>query len=208
MSERTPSPAAEASPAGERKTFRRATRSDAIELAKARFLAGDRVEMQVLADELSVSRTTLYRWVGEREQLYGEVFGELVDEWLALVEPQVEGAGIDRFATILQRFLEFAAGSEPLTLFTQREPTLAMRILMDPAGPVTAHANAALRRLLSEIDPEVEISDQIGNGIGVVSRTLVWANIATGQEPDIDGAVSLARTLLQASGLEAPERAR
>ena len=48
------------------------------------------------------------------------------------------------------------------------------------AGPVTTHSNQALSRLLAEVDPEVTISDQIGNGISVVSRTLVWANIATG----------------------------
>jgi AcrR family transcriptional regulator len=185
-------------------TFRRATSADARELAQARFLAGDRLEMRQLAEDLNVSRTTLYRWVGEREQLIGGVLGELVDEWVALVEPQAEGSGSERFLNMLRRFLEVASDYEPLTNFTQREPTLAMRVLMDPAGAVTVHANEALRRLLAEIDPEVEVSDQIGNGIGLVARTLVWANIAVGQAPDIDGAVSLASTLLQASGLDMP----
>lgn len=158
--------------------------------------------MGLLAEDLGVSRTTIYRWVGEREQLIGELLGAQVDDWVALVEPQADGSGSARFLDMLRRFLEVAAGYEPLTNFTQREPTLAMRVLMDPAGPVTEHANQALRRLLAEIDPDVEISDQIGNGIGLVARTLVWANIATGQEPDIEGAVNLASTLLQASGLE------
>jgi AcrR family transcriptional regulator len=185
------------------KPFRRATRDDAIELARARFLAGDRLEMGTLAEELSVSRTTLYRWVGEREQLIGEVFGNLVDEWLALIEPQVDGVGREGFLLLLRRFLEFAASSEPLTNFTRREPALAVRILMDPAGAVTVHANLALRRVLTGIDPEVEVSDEVANGIGLVARTFVWANIAAGQEPNIEGAVSLASTLLQASGLPA-----
>ncbi len=187
--------------------FRRATRGDAIDLAQAKFLAGDRLEMGLLAEELNVSRTTLYRWVGEREQLIGEVFGRLVDDWLALVEPQIEmEAGVEHFLAVLRGFLEFASRSEPLTTFTQREPSLAMRILMDSSGPVAEHANDALRRLLAEIDPDIEIGDQISNGIGMVARTLVWANIATGQEPDIDGAVSLAKTLLQAAGLEVAVR--
>lgn len=186
--------------------FRRARRTDAIELARDRFLAGDRLEMQMLADELDVSRTTLYRWVGEREQLIGEVFGSLVDRWLELVEPEAEGEGSDRFLDLLRRFLEFAADSEPLTEFTQREPALAIRVLMDPDGPATAHANAALKRLLAEIDPSVAVSDQIANSIGLLARTLVWANIATGRQPDVDGAVELAGMLLEAAGLPAPVR--
>ncbi len=187
-------------------TFRRARRADAIDLARVRFLAGDRLEMQALADELDVSRTTLYRWVGEREQLIGEVFGSLIDRWLELVEPQAEGQGSDRFLDILRRFLVFAASSDPLTEFTQREPALAIRVLMDPEGPATVHANRALQRLLAEIDPSVEVSDKVANSIGLLARTLVWANIATGREPDVDGAVDLAAMLLDASGLQgAPE---
>lgn len=203
----TPPPSQGDAPVAATHTFRRPTKADAIELARARFLAGERLEMGLLAEELSVSRTTLYRWVGEREQLIGEVIALLVDEWVALVEPQAEGTGSERFLNMLRRFLEVAASFEPLTNFTQREPTLAMRVLMDPSGAVTDHANQVLKRLLDEINPEVEVSDQIGNGIGLVARSLVWANIATGQEPDIDGAVNLASTLLQASGLEAPSRA-
>ena len=34
--------------------------------------------------------------------------------------------------------------------------------------------------------------------IGLVARTLVWANIAVDQDPDIDGVVELTRTLLEA----------
>ncbi len=66
-----------------RPDFRRPTREDAINLARARFISGERVEMQVLAAELDIGRTTLYRWVGEREQLLEEVFAGLVDEWFA-----------------------------------------------------------------------------------------------------------------------------
>ena len=179
--------------------FRRARRADAIELARTKFLAGDRLEMNLLADELSISRTTLYRWVGEREQLIGEVFGTLIDEWVALVEPQAEGEGSERFLDILRRFLILAAGTGPLTDFTRREPALAIRILMDPSGPATLHANRQLKRLLAEIDPSREISEKVANSIGLLARTLVWANIATGREPDVDGAVELAAMLLEAS---------
>lgn len=171
------------------------------------FLAGERVEMRTLADALDISRTTLYRWVGEREQLMGEVLGGLVEGWLATVEPEVRGEGVTRFLDLLRRFLELAAAASPLTEFTQREPALALRVLVDRKGAVSERSNEALYRKLAEIGPGPPVPTDIADAIGLVARTLVWVNIATGQEPDIEGAVDLARVLLGACGLSSPHRA-
>lgn len=186
--------------AAERVAFRRPTRKDAVALARERFLAGDRVEMNALADELDIGRTTLYRWVGEREQLIGEVFGGLVDEWLAAVEPDAVGAGLDRFLDVIRRYLGFAAASEPLTAFAEREPALALRILMDRDGPVARRSVDAVRRLLAEADPRLELPADTARAIVMVAIALVWGNVATGQEPAIDDAVALTRTLVVAAG--------
>jgi AcrR family transcriptional regulator len=179
--------------------FRRPTREHAIALARARFLAGERVEMNQLTAELDIGRTTLYRWVGEREQLIGEILGQLVDEWVALVERQASGTGVARFLDVLRRYLEHAAGSAALTDFTTREPALALRVLMDREGQVARRSAAAIRRVLNEADPTVELPADTVRAITLVSITLVWAYIATGQEPDLDGAMTLTRTLLEAA---------
>ena len=177
--------------------FRRPTSEDALAFARAQFLAGERVEMQTLAAQLGVSRTTVYRWVGEREQLMGDILSGLIEDWLAGVAPEASGEGIDLFCDVLRRFLEFAAASPPLTDFTQREPALALRVLNDREGAVTTQANETIRHLLDEILPGTPIPNEVSNAIGLVARTLVWANIATGSEPDIEGAVDLARRLLR-----------
>jgi AcrR family transcriptional regulator len=179
--------------------FRRPTREHAVALARARFLAGERVEMNQLAEELDIGRTTLYRWVGEREQLIGEILGQLVDEWVALVEPRAKGAGADRFLDVLRRYLEHAAGSPPLTVFTEREPALALKVLLDRDGQVAKHSGDEIRRVLSEADPTVQLPEETVRAITLVAISLVWAYIAAGQEPDIDGAISLSRTLVQAA---------
>jgi AcrR family transcriptional regulator len=57
----------------EPKPASRATALDAFELAKRKWLAGERLDIGKLADELDVGRATVFRWVGSREQLYGEV---------------------------------------------------------------------------------------------------------------------------------------
>lgn len=178
--------------------FRRPTADDALALAREQFLAGERVEMRALSEQLGINRTTLYRWVGEREQLMGTLFSALVDEWLELVrEPGDEG--IEGFLDLLRRFLVLGSRFEPLNLFTRREPALALRILTDREGAVTANADATIARVIGEVAPEVDPPDDAIRAIGLVARTLVWANIATGQDPDIEGVVALTRTLLESS---------
>ena len=126
--------------------FRRPTADDAIRLAREQFLAGERIEMGALAEQLGINRTTLYRWVGEREQLMGTLISSLIDEWLEQVRPTVTSTGVDGVLEIIRRFLELAAGYEPLTAFTRREPPLALRVLTDRDGAVTRKADATVAR--------------------------------------------------------------
>ncbi|MFN8151682.1 MAG: QsdR family transcriptional regulator [Solirubrobacterales bacterium] len=179
--------------------FRRPTADDALALARDQFLAGERVEMGALAAQLGINRTTLYRWVGEREQLMGTLFSALIDEWLEAVRAERDYAGVEGFLDILRGVLELGAEFEPLTEFTRREPALAMRVLSDRSGAVAANADATISRLLSEVAPEVDPPESVIRAISVVSRTLVWANIATDQEPDVDGVIDLSRTVLESS---------
>lgn len=161
-------------------------------------MAGERVEMQVLAADLDIGRTTLYRWVGEREQLLEEVFAGLVDEWFAEVIPQAQGGGRDRLIDVMRRFLEFAAGFDPLSEFAAREPALTMRLLLDREGMIAERSKSAVRDLLAAEAPDLVVPENIIDAIEVSAAALVWANIAIGREPDIDGAIDLCETLLDA----------
>ncbi len=178
--------------------FRRPTRQDAVDLARQRFLAGERVEMQMLASDLEIGRTTLYRWVGEREQLLEEVFAGLVNDWFEEVIPRAEGTGRERLLDVMRRFLEFASGFDPLSEFAAREPALTMRLLLDRDGMIAENSKAAVRELLSENTPELVVPENIIDAIEMSAAALVWANIAIGRKPDIDGAIDLCETLLDA----------
>src|SRR5262245_25508423 len=50
---------------------------DVLHAARRRFLRGERVDMNDLAREVGIGRATLYRWVGSRDQLLGEVLWSL-----------------------------------------------------------------------------------------------------------------------------------
>ena len=176
--------------------FRRPVREDAVAQARSRFISGDRVEMQTVAASLGIGRTTLYRWVGEREDLLGEVFAGLVDEWFAEVVPQAEGSGQDRLLDVMRRFLEFAANFVPLSDFAAREPALTMRLLLDREGMIAERSKFAIRGLLERDAPRLDVPENIIDAIEMTAAALVWANIAIGREPDIDGAIELSETLL------------
>jgi AcrR family transcriptional regulator len=176
--------------------FRRPTREDAIALSREYFLSGKRVEMQTVSTGLGIGRTTLYRWVGEREQLLEEVFAGLVDEWFAEVVPQETGTGREGLLGVMRSFLEFAAAAEPLSEFAAREPALTMRLLLDREGLIARHSRAQIGNLLGKFTPELEVPENIIDAIEMSAASLVWANIAIGREPDIEGAIELCDTLL------------
>ena len=116
--------------------FRRPTRGDALALARKEFLAGERVDMQVLAARLNVGRTTLYRWVGDREQLLGEMLSELAKELLARTATQATGTGLDRFLASIRSYLELCIGSAAFQTFLDRELEIALRLVMSRRSPL------------------------------------------------------------------------
>ena len=152
--------------------------------------------MRTLAKDLGIGRTTLYRWVGEREELIEEVFAGLVDEWFRAVEGQASGAGEERLLDIFTRFLDIASASSPLSDFASREPALTMRLLLDRRGKVATRSKILISGLVEEHLPEREVPENIIDAIEMSTAALVWANIAAEREPDIKGAISLTETLL------------
>lgn len=177
----------------------RATRAHALRFARLQFERGERIDMQTLAAALGVGRTTLYRWVGDREQLIAELFADLTDELWAAVAAQHEQRGIDGAFETIRRFMTVTAGFAPLRDFAQREPTLALRILISPHGVVQDRIRAGVtdaleRNLPAEQRPipadVIDVLVQVGAG-------LQWIPIVIGDPPDIERALELGRAVLK-----------
>jgi AcrR family transcriptional regulator len=60
-----------------------ASREDVLEAATNRYLRGHRVDVQAIAAELGLGRTTIYRWFGSREGLIGDVLVSVTKPLLA-----------------------------------------------------------------------------------------------------------------------------
>ena len=180
--------------------FRRPTRADALALARRHFLAGERVDMQVLAAELNVGRTTLYRWVGDREQLLGEMLSELANELLAMTAAQATGTGLDRFLASIRGYLELCIGSASFQTFLDREPEIALRLVMSRRSPLFRHTAEGVAALLDQAVPQTsrEDRDHLAELVVQVGSALVSAAHAVGDEADVDRAMEVTRTLIEA----------
>src|SRR3954453_20772420 len=70
-----------------------ATREELLRAATARYLRGRRIDVQALAAELGLGRTTVYRWFGSREALIGEVLWRTAEPLLTSARAGAEGSG-------------------------------------------------------------------------------------------------------------------
>jgi len=127
---------------------------DAFERARRWFLAGQRIDMQLLADEIGVNRATLYRWVGNRDQFLAEILWSLGEPTLQNIVESTPGAGGDRISRIVGRLCQTLVDSEPLRAYLTREPESALRLITRSASPVQRRFRDAIEALLAhEVAP-------------------------------------------------------
>jgi len=168
----------------------RAVPEDAVRLAREHYLACERVDMQSLAAELGIGRTTLYRWVGDRESLISGMLSAMVIEVLNDSAAEAEGEGLDRVIDGMRRFTETSAGFRPLRHLVRSEPELGLRVMMAPGSAVSVAICGALRDQLEETRPDWtgEKAEELADVITQIGMAYVWVNIANDSEPDIERA--------------------
>ena len=176
--------------------FRRATEADAVTVARELFLADERVDMNTVAGRLGVSRATLHRWVHTREHLLDEVLGRLASEYFEDGLAHARKHPDDAVAALAHALVSATSGSKPLRGFVEREPELALRLLLGD-GAVRQRALAGVRALIDEVVPD-EAQDLVGftEAVVDVALALEWATIAAGHEPSADRIAQITRALL------------
>lgn len=188
-------------------TKRRATPLDAFTLARRKWLAGERLDIGLIASELGVGRATLFRWVGSREQLYGEILSAEYARVRAWAIEGAQGNGPDLVAEIGRRALGRLLTAVPLRRFIEHDPEFAIRVLTSKSSPVQARCIelecAFLRELerCGEIRPSLDI-ETLGYIIVRIGESFLYGDVISGREPDIEKAVAAIRILVAA---EAPK---
>ena len=184
--------------------IRAPTRVDLLALARRRFLEGQRLDMQAMGAELGVSRTTVYRWAGNHDQLLGEVWSRLAWETFMAAEDEVRQHGRARVLQVYANFLRMLATSEPLRVALCRDPHQFMRLVSRP-GPVSRTTTAACEELLRrEIERgALELQADVGSLASAMVRigeAALYADLLAGVEPDVERSVDILALLLGPPG--------
>jgi AcrR family transcriptional regulator len=182
---------------------RRVTPQDAFALAQRKWLKGERLEIGALAEELGVARATLFRWVGNRELLLGEVIWHLFQSLWQRAAAQARGRGGDYAADFTRHLLQLALNSAPLRRFIEQDAEYALRILTSKSSPVQARVIAAVARLLQEradagdIVPALSIED-LAYVIVRIVQSCMYSDPIAGKQPNIAASCDAIRILVSA----------
>jgi AcrR family transcriptional regulator len=184
-----------------------------FQAALATFVAGRRLDMQALAADLGMSRSTLYRRVKDRDELLGEVVWHQTRRVMLSVVAQVDAEGLsgaERVLEITRRFMAVIAAQQPLRQLLDREPEAALRILTSKHGPVQRNLVALSAGILQEevdagrlrlsIDPAT-----LAYVIVRIGESFLYADAIADRDPDLELATEvIARLLREPADPDAP----
>ena len=181
-------------------------RSARIVAAAARWVQdGRRLDMQGLADELGISRVTLFRRIGSREALLGKALWLLTQctletaaaQWEAeRPEGELHTPGTGRYINAI------VSESTGLRRLLEDEPALAIRVLTDPHGQVqtgvAAFVEDLLRRDIAEFGLVTIIEpDALAYALVRLGESFLYADVLAARKPDIETANRLQRALIE-----------
>lgn len=180
------------------------TRVDLLAAARQRFLRGERLDMQAMGAELGVSRTTIYRWAGNHDQLLAEVLSGLSQETFQVAERGVRQSGRARILAIYRNYLTLLATSEPVRTALQRDPHQFLRVTTR-SGPVNRTSTALCEEVLRrEIERgALHLPGDVGalaSAMVLIGEAALYADLLARIEPDVDRAVSIVEMLLTPPG--------
>lgn len=175
----------------------------AFDTAREQFIAGRRIDMGNLAASLGIDRTSLFRWVGNRDALLGEVLWSLAVPTLVQAEHATSDLdGGERIAGILTHFVRDLITADYFREFLRREPARALRLLTTKESPIqrryVATAEWLVRRELGD-EPLAGAIDPPGLAYLLVrmSESFTYADLISGDRPSADRARVAFRLLLR-----------
>lgn len=178
-----------------------------VEQAAHWFIDGRRLDMQGLADELGVSRATLFRHVGGREQLLTRAVWAVTERSLTVAAKRWERVRpAEAMHTIgsLHQFNAIVADSKGLRKLLDEEPALAMRVLTDPRGRIQTGVAAAIEALLRwdmeefGLVPIIDPGD-LAYALVRIGESFLYADVLAARTPDMEKANRLQRALVESS---------
>ncbi len=175
----------------------RATPADAFRAALRAFVRGPRLDMEKLAQELDISKTTLYRWTGPRDQLLSEILCFFGEEAVRIGREAAEGEkGLRRIELFARAFVDSIVDFEPQRRFVQNETELAFRLLTTRGGLVQSTVVDRIAELLDEEAKAGTITlrapaPDLAYAMTRIIEGFIYNDAMTESGPDVDRAVQI-----------------
>lgn len=175
----------------------------ALRAARRMFLAGQRVDMKTLAAGLGVDRTTLFRWVGNRDQLLGAVLWSAAEPTFANAVRTMRSPGPGGVAEVIGAFVQSLIDSTSLRAFVCAEPERALRLLTTRASVLQRQVVAAVERLLVQEQERGHLFHpmalhDLAYLIVRIAESFIYTDLITGEQPDATKAELAVAALLGA----------
>jgi len=173
-----------------------------LRLGRRRFLAPERIDMGVLAEELGVNRVTLYRWFGSRDDFIVEVVWSLALRTFDVVEAKVSARGAERIVAVVTGFLDTIItnpgmqrwlgedGEHAMRLLTGRRTDFQQRLIGAIQSRLEAEASA------SRLDLPVDLHE-LAYVIVRLIESYTYLDLITGERPEARRAEPILRMLLR-----------
>lgn len=128
-----------------------ATAESVFNLARKQWLMGKRINIADIAKDAGVSRITLYRWFGNRDQLIEDILWSIAGPEFQRLIRDTPGIGIDHIINVHRSFMIGIARLEPLRQFIINNPTEIIRCsTTDPKSSHGRHTRAVEAHLLDQ----------------------------------------------------------
>jgi AcrR family transcriptional regulator len=126
-----------------------ASRDDVLRAARAQFLAGQRVDVTIVARELGLGRATIYRWFGSREHLLADVIATELEALVSRARGRVRQRGARGLLEVFDRVNRWLTHSTALRRFVEQERAAALRLLTASDGSVQPRSVACITELIA-----------------------------------------------------------
>ncbi|GAA3540189.1 hypothetical protein GCM10022222_24780 [Amycolatopsis ultiminotia] len=166
-----------------------------VRAATAAYLHGEPIDMSALAASLGLSRATLYRRVGNHEQLLGLVLAASAERGYRALTAEPAEPGMANVLAVVERFMRTVVEAEPLRSLVARDPVLFVRVVMAP-GPVEAGATRLFTELLETNGLHFTApTAAIAQAVIRIADSFMYSQLLGGP-PQLDEAIQVIRLLL------------
>ena len=167
------------------------------------YLAGQPIDMSVLAGEVGLSRATLYRRIGNHDNLIGLILAGLAEHTFRKIKAELTDQGVVGVAKVLagyEQYIHTVTKAQPLQQLIKRDALLFMRVVMSP-GVVEDRLTMLLTEMLDEETAAGHItlklaSEVLAKAMVRIGDSFMYTHLLDDSESEIRNAVAVATLML------------